>query len=146
MVLGAVCVWFVVMALDTARYRYSDMPFVLGAAGALAVAGCMYLAYLTFRANSFAVPVVRIQHERNQMVVDTGPHTIVRHPTYAGAVLYFLWGPLLLGSWIGLALAPVLIVLLGVRVWLEERMLIAELPGYADYARRVRWRPVPGGW
>ena len=65
---------------------------------------------------------------------------------YAGALLYFLGVPLLLGSWIGLALVPALAALFAVRIAIEERTLRAGLPGYADYARRVRWRLLPGVW
>jgi protein-S-isoprenylcysteine O-methyltransferase Ste14 len=145
-ILATFCAWFVIMALDAARYHYSHVPFALKIAGALAITACMYFAYETFRENSFASPVVRIQRERGQKVIDTGPYAIVRHPMYSGALLYFIGAPLLLGSWIGLVLAPVLMVLLGVRTVLEERTLSAELDGYNDYTRRVRWRLVPRVW
>ena len=71
---------------------------------------------------------------------------MVRHPMYAGAVAFFVGTPLLLGSWWGLAVTPALIVLLSVRALLEERTLADELPGYRDYAARVRYRLVPGIW
>jgi protein-S-isoprenylcysteine O-methyltransferase Ste14 len=65
---------------------------------------------------------------------------------YAGVLWCFAGVPLLLGSWYGLALAPVLIVLLGIRAVLEERTLRDKLEGYAEYAARVRYRFVPGIW
>jgi protein-S-isoprenylcysteine O-methyltransferase Ste14 len=65
---------------------------------------------------------------------------------YAGGILYFVGLPLLLGSWIGLALAPILIVALTLRIGLEERTLTQALPDYADYTRRVRYRLIPGVW
>jgi protein-S-isoprenylcysteine O-methyltransferase Ste14 len=90
--------------------------------------------------------VVKIQRERGQKVVTSGPYRYMRHPMYAGALLFFLGAPLLLGSWWGLAVAPLMVVVLGIRAVLEERTLIAELEGYGDYAARVRYRLVPGVW
>ena len=138
--------WLVLMALDAVRWRLSHMPVWAQAAGAILIALCMYLAYLTMRVNSFAAPVVKIASERGHRVVDTGPYAYVRHPMYAGAVLFFIGTPLLLGSWYGLAVAPVLTAVIALRAVLEERMLAQELPGYRDYAARVRYRLVPGVW
>lgn len=143
-VFTAFCGWFVVMALDAARYRLSHVPILLGVAGVLAIAACMYLSFLAFRENTFAAPVVKVQREHK--VIDTGPYAVVRHPMYSGAILYFFGVPLLLGSWIGLALAPLLIGLVAARILLEEDTLRAELPGHTAYAARVRWRLLPGVW
>ena len=138
--------WLVAMALDAMRFRLSHVPVSLQGAGALAVALCFYPAFLTFRANTYAAAAVRVQAERGHRVVTDGPYAVVRHPMYAGAVLYFLGTPLLLGSWYGLAFAPVLIALLAVRAVMEERMLTRALDGYPAYAARVRWRLVPYIW
>ena len=104
------------------------------------------MAVLTFRENSYASPVVKIQEDRGQMTVMTGPYAFVRHPMYAGAIPYFLGTPLLLGSLWGLVLAPFIIALLGLRAMMEERTLDAELPGYEDYAAQVRYRLIPFVW
>jgi protein-S-isoprenylcysteine O-methyltransferase Ste14 len=114
--------------------------------GAGLIALCMVLVWRVFRHNSFAAPQVRIQAERGQQVVTSGPYRIVRHPMYAAALLYFLGLPLLLGSWWGLLAVPFFTVAFGARAVGEERMLRQELPGYDDYARRVRFRLVPGLW
>jgi protein-S-isoprenylcysteine O-methyltransferase Ste14 len=106
----------------------------------------MYVSCLTFRSNSFAAPVVKIASERGHRVADSGPYAHVRHPMYAGALLFFIGTPLLLGSWYGLAAVPVLTVVLAARAVMEERMLADELPGYRDYAMRVRYRLIPGLW
>src|SRR5262249_11674992 len=103
-------------------------------------------AFLAFRENSYAAPVIKIQPERGHTVVTTGPYRYVRHPLYAGALLYFLGTPLQLGSWLGLAPVPLMIVALAFRAVMEERMLATELKGYADYAERVRWRLIPRIW
>jgi protein-S-isoprenylcysteine O-methyltransferase Ste14 len=139
-------IWLVVMALDAVRFGWSTVPVWLQAVGALGVALCMGLTALTFRANSYAVPVVRVQRERGQHVVSTGPYAYVRHPMYSGAVCLFVGTPLLLGSWIGLAMAVLLVMLLAVRAVLEEKTLADELEGYRDYAQRVRYRFVPLVW
>jgi protein-S-isoprenylcysteine O-methyltransferase Ste14 len=138
--------WLVLMALDAARLGWSQVPAWAQALGAILIALCMYLAYLTFRENSFAAPVVKIQAERGHRVVSSGPYAYVRHPMYSGAALFFIGTPLLLGSWYGLAVAPVLIAVLAVRAVMEERTLENELPGYRDYAARVRYRLVPWIW
>ena len=138
--------WLVLMALDAVRFGWSRMPIWAQAIGAILIALCMYVSCLTFRSNSFAAPVVKIASERGHRVADSGPYAHVRHPMYAGALLFFIGTPLLLGSWYGLAAVPVLTVVLAARAVMEERMLVDELPGYRDYAMRVRYRLIPGLW
>ena len=111
---------------------------------AILVVAYMALAGWTFQVNAFAAPVVKIQSD--QQVIDSGPYAVVRHPMYSGALLLFIGLPLLLGSWWGLVLSLVLIVALAWRAVNEERALRDELPGYADYMRRVRYRLVPQVW
>jgi protein-S-isoprenylcysteine O-methyltransferase Ste14 len=138
--------WIVAMAVDAERWRLSDVPAWVNALGALLVPCFMVLCWLAFRENSFAAPVVKIQKERGQTVVSSGIYAFIRHPMYAGGLFYFIGLPMLLGSWIGLALAPILIGALLVRIRIEERALYQALPGYADYARDVPYRLVPGLW
>jgi protein-S-isoprenylcysteine O-methyltransferase Ste14 len=140
------CGWLVLMALDAQRWHSSQVPLVLNVAGgALVVAGFL-ATLLVFRENSFAAPVVRVQAERAQRVIDTGPYSIVRHPMYASAVLYLVGMPLLLGSWYGLLIVPLMVLAIAPRAMFEERLLEQELPGYADYMKRVRYRLLPGVW
>lgn len=91
-------------------------------------------------------PGVRIQQDRGQTVIDTGPYAIVRHPGYTSGSLLALSMPLCLGSW--WALLPALLVVAGLipRTLFEERTLRAELPGYTEYTQRVKWRWLPGVW
>jgi len=138
--------WVVLMALDARRWRLSHMPVWLNGAGAMLFAFGFYIVWLTFRANTFAALVVKIQKARGQSIVTTGPYAVVRHPMYAGASLYMIGMALLLGSGIGLAVLPLLIIALGIRIGIEERMLRGEFPDYAGYAARVRYRLVPGVW
>ena len=138
--------WLVLIALDAKRYHWSDVPVALQVTGFVLICLGSYLVGLTFKENSYAAPVVKIQKERGHRVVTTGPYAYVRHPMYAGALPILVGAPLLLGSWWGLAAAVALALLIAMRAVLEERTLEAELDGYADYAARVRYRLVPRLW
>ena len=137
--------WLVLIGLD-ARWGISRVPLWLQALGALGVALSTYVTFLTFRENSYAAPVVKIQRERGHRVVSTGPYAYVRHPMYAGGLLMFVGMPLQLGSWLGLAAVALLVPLLAFRMVMEERTLAEELDGYRDYAKHVPSRLVPGIW
>ena len=96
--------------------------------------------------NAWFSSMVRIQTDRDHQVCDSGPYAFVRHPGYVGGLLFMLATPLMLGSLWGLVPQVTGGVLLIIRTALEDRKLQKELPGYADYARRVRYRLVPGLW
>jgi|WetSurMetagenome_2_1015567.scaffolds.fasta_scaffold472475_1 protein-S-isoprenylcysteine O-methyltransferase Ste14 len=138
--------WWVVMGLDARLHGIARVSPWLQALGAAGVAASFWLSALAFKANRYASPVVRLQTERGQTLACTGPYRVVRHPMYAGLVLQLIGAPLLLGSGWGLGFAILLIALLALRAVLEERMLMGELDGYADYAGRVRRRIVPLVW
>jgi protein-S-isoprenylcysteine O-methyltransferase Ste14 len=140
------CAWFIMMGLDAVRFGWSQVPLWLQVLGALAILVSMHIIFLTVQANTFAAPVVKIQKERGHKVVSNGPYAIVRHPMYAGALLLIIGTPLLLGSWLGLATLPLIVVLLGTRAVMEERTLARELDGYTEYAARVRYRLIPRVW
>jgi protein-S-isoprenylcysteine O-methyltransferase Ste14 len=138
--------WLGIMGLDAVRFGASHIPVwaqVIGAAGILV---SQYVFWLVFRANSYAAPVVKIQTDRGHAIATSGPYAVVRHPMYAGAILFLLGTPLLLGSWFGLGLAPIIVLGFALRAVLEERTLSARFPDYANYAARVRYRFVPLIW
>jgi protein-S-isoprenylcysteine O-methyltransferase Ste14 len=139
-------VWLVLMPLDAVRFGWSRVPGWLQAAGAIILLASFYLFFLTYRENPYLSPMVRIQRDRGQAVVSTGPYSYVRHPMYSGAILLIVGSALLLGSWFGLAVGLVIVVLIAIRAVLEERMLREELPGYDDYMARVRHRLIPHVW
>ena len=96
--------------------------------------------------NPFFEKTVRIQTERGHRVIDTGPYRVVRHPGYVGLFLVlFSLPPLLTSAW---AFVPAILsaIALVVRTTLEDRTLHEKLPGYAEYAQRVRSRLIPGVW
>jgi protein-S-isoprenylcysteine O-methyltransferase Ste14 len=138
--------WLILMPLDAVRYNWSRMPIVLQVVGVMLLITSFILVSLTFKENAFLSPTVRVQHERGQAVISTGPYRYVRHPMYAGGLLLFLGTPLLLGSWFGLLLVVLLVLVIAVRAVLEERVLHGELPGYAAYMTQVRYRLIPYIW
>ncbi|CDX28068.1 conserved membrane hypothetical protein [Mesorhizobium plurifarium] len=137
--------WLVLMGLDT-RFGWSAAPVWVQVIGALVLLVGIWICYLTMLENSFAAPVVKIQDERGQKVITTGPYGYVRHPMYAGAILYFAGTALLLGSWWGLAAVLAFILLLAIRTFIEEKTLRTGLQGYDDYAARVRYKLIPMVW
>lgn len=136
----------VVIGLDAGRFKWSFVPWPVRVAALLGFLPGFGLPILASRANTYLASTVRIQDERRQTVVSAGPYAAIRHPMYAGMVLFDLCLPVLLGSWWGLVVSSVMIGLLVVRTALEDRTLRSELPGYADYARGVRFRLIPGIW
>ncbi|TPK93491.1 MULTISPECIES: isoprenylcysteine carboxylmethyltransferase family protein [unclassified Mesorhizobium] len=137
--------WLALMGLDF-RFGWSPVPVWVQAIGVLVLLIGIWVCYLTMLENSFAAPVVKIQDERGQRVITTGPYSYVRHPMYAGAILYFAGTALLLGSWWGLASVLAFIVLLAIRTFIEEKTLRTGLRGYDDYAARVRYKLIPMVW
>jgi protein-S-isoprenylcysteine O-methyltransferase Ste14 len=97
-----------------------------------------------FRANTYAAATVQVAS--GQTVISTGPYAVVRHPMYGAALLMLLGIPIALASWWG---ALVLVALLPALAWRlidEERVLLRDLAGYADYRQKVRWRLIPYLW
>lgn len=138
--------WLALMALDAVRFHWSQMPLWLSVAGAIVLLCSFYLFFATFRENSYLSPLVRVQEERGQTVVSTGPYHYVRHPMYAAALLFLFGTTLLLGSWYGLLLALLLVFLIAGRAVLEEHTLQKELQGYDAYMTQVKYRLIPHIW
>lgn len=133
----------VVASLDH-RFSWSHVPVSATIAGFGLLVVCYLVIFLTLRANTFAA--VNINVEPGQQVVSTGPYALVRHPYYAGLLLWVLATPLALGSWWGLLLLVPMALVLASRIRFEEHFLTQNLPGYAEYCQRVRHRLVPSVW
>jgi protein-S-isoprenylcysteine O-methyltransferase Ste14 len=138
--------WLVFMPLDAQRWSWSHTPLWAQLSGGLLVV-VAFLGWATvLKANSFASTQIRVQKERGQKVISTGPYAIVRHPMYAYLLPMLVGTPLLLGSLWGLLGTVLVLPLLAARALGEEAMLFDGLPGYREYATRVRYRLVPGVW
>lgn len=138
--------WLALMPLDAVRFHWSQMPAWLQVVGTILLLCSFYFLFLTFRENSFLSPAVRIQSERGQTVVSTGPYHYVRHPMYAGAAILLIGTTLLLGSWYGLLPMLAIIVAVSIRAVQEERTLRTELAGYDEYMAHVKYRLIPYVW
>jgi len=135
--------FFVVPALDR-RFAWSSVPTVLILVADVAFVVGYGIIFRTLLENSFASSIVEVRE--GQRVIATGPYAIVRHPMYAGALLMFLATPIALGSWWA---SLVMIPAIGGIAWRlidEERFLLRDLPGYADYRRSTPYRLVPLVW
>jgi protein-S-isoprenylcysteine O-methyltransferase Ste14 len=138
---------FVVAGLDAGRFHWSDtVPLWLQVVGLVAFVISFAFDIWAIAVNNFYSRVVRIQEDRGQYVVTDGPYRFVRHPSYVGSIASWLCTALALGSWWALLPAVLVGLVFVVRTALEDRTLHEELPGYVEYAQRVRYRLLPGVW
>jgi protein-S-isoprenylcysteine O-methyltransferase Ste14 len=145
-----------VRLLQAARYIVAGLDFRNGWTGGfppgikIAALAVSFLGYSIIpwavSNNKFFSQIVRIQSDRGHAVAAGGPYRFVRHPSYLGMIAFELAIPVMLASWgaIFISLGSVLLIIL--RTALEDRTLRSELPGYAEYAQRVRYRLLPGIW
>ena len=133
----------IVAGLDH-RYNWSpEFPLWLIIIGFILISlGYAFAAWALIE-NRFFSSVVRIQVDRGHVVCDSGPYQIVRHPGYAGNMLALPGMVLALSSMWTLIPAAVALIIGVIRTVLEDQTLQDELPGYHDYARRVRYRLIP---
>ncbi|MBP3085126.1 methyltransferase family protein [Mycolicibacterium fortuitum] len=142
-VTGSAFAAFVLSALDH-RFGWSNVPIAVVVLGNVLVAVGLVLAQAVVFQNSFAGASIRVEDE--QLLVSTGLYGLVRHPMYFGAVLMMFGTPLALGSYWALLVSILAVPIFGVRIADEEKMLRAELDGYDEYARKVRYRLLPYVW
>src|SRR5438093_7388641 len=137
----------VFIPLDVFRFHLAPKPSGLVSCLGLAlyVAG-WWIMTLAMKVNPFAVPVVRLQEERHQRVIDTGVYAVVRHPMYAGFAPMVIGPALWLESSAAALTAILPIAVLAVRSVFEERFLKRELEGYKAYTQKVRYRLIPFVW
>lgn len=134
---------FVVAGLDF-RFGWSHFSPSVTVVGSVLFLLAYALYAEVMRENAYLSRTVKV--EEGQTVVDTGLYGIVRHPMYMATILLFLMIPLILGSWYALipfAFYPVIII---VRLKDEENLLTRELPGYAEYKEKVKYRILPYIW
>jgi protein-S-isoprenylcysteine O-methyltransferase Ste14 len=122
--------------LATGLHLGSIFIFILGCA----------LVFWAMSANRFFSTDVRFQFERGHIVCSSGPYKYVRHPGYLGMILYILVSPIFLGSLWAMIPALMIVSLFVTRTWLEDKTLLQKLPGYGQYAARIRYHLLPWLW
>jgi len=146
-----VSIIFPIICLITAgldhRFRWPQSIPLYGQLLAAAVLPfCSIAATWAMVENPFFSASVRIQEDRGQVVISTGPYLFIRHPGYSSSVVSYLVFPLALGTIWALIPRVLTIGLIILRTALEDQMLQEDLPGYREYASRVRFRLIPGLW
>lgn len=136
----------ILAGLDAGRFHWTPVAPIGQAAGWLAGVLAGGLIFWVASVNTYLSRAMRIQEERGQQVISRGPYRRVRHPMYAGVILLMLGIPLMLGSGWAEGIGGLIGVLFVIRTALEDRALREELPGYREYAQRVRYRLIPGLW
>lgn len=138
--------WLVLSSLDSIRFRWSHVPIWVEILGGLILLLSFYMFFLTFRENSYLSPMARVQRDRGQKVISTGPYAVIRHPMYFAFIPFMVGTPLMLGSWFGAAFGALFMILPARRAVLEERMLLKDLEGYKEYMEKVKYRLIPYIW
>lgn len=128
------------------RARARPMPAALWPLGTAMLAAGFAISAWAMVSNPYFEGTVRIQRERAHRTVEAGPYQLVRHPGYLGLILWALGTPVVLLSIWAILPAAGAAAWVVLRTWLEDETLKRELAGYADYARRTRFRLVPGVW
>lgn len=139
-------IMLVLVGLDAVRFRWSRVPLVWKAVGYIGFIPAVTLGFWTFKQNTYLAQYVRIQKDRGHRVITTGPYEYVRHPMYVGVMLFILCCPLALGSLYSFIPASIIVILFIIRTSLEDKTLQQELEGYQEYAKKVRYKLIPGIW
>ncbi|MGB8212166.1 MAG: isoprenylcysteine carboxylmethyltransferase family protein [Anaerolineales bacterium] len=137
---------FIVCGLDAGRFHWSRIPAPAKGVAWFGLVCSTAIIFWTLETNTYLSRVARIQADRGQVVITSGPYGHVRHPMYIGIIILFLCSPVALGSAWGLVPAGIIGILFIIRTAKEDRMLQEELAGYKDYSKKVRYRLVPGIW
>lgn len=132
--------------LDAGRFNWLPLPGFYIHAGVAIQAICSLIVLWAMLNNPFFEGTARLQKERSQYAVSRGPYSFIRHPGYLGMALNTLPLPLIARSGAALAPAFLAIVIIVIRTAVEDRMLLDRLPGYREYAQRVRYRLLPPLW
>jgi protein-S-isoprenylcysteine O-methyltransferase Ste14 len=147
LILAMAVMWLVLQPLDAGRFHWSPtFPPWLKVVGGVALIPALYLIERTTIENTFLSTMVRIQTDRKQHVISTGPYGFVRHPLYLGCMLMMIGAPLLVGSIYSLIISLIGSILIAYRIVGEEKMLVEELDGYEEYRKRVKYRLIPFVW
>ena len=138
---------YVVASMDVKFGWSPEFPVTIKIVSTVIAAfGYDILLVWSMASNAFFVATVRIQNDRGHSVVTSGPYQYLRHPGYLGSILLDLMVPFMLNSLWAIIPGVLSALILVVRTAMEDKTLIEELPGYKEYAERVRYRLIPGIW
>ena len=135
-----------VAGLDVGRFGWSSLGLPYVAVGLVSLVVSSVLTTWAMIENPYFEATTRIQDDRDHYVVTTGPYALIRHPGYHSGMLWVASIPPILGSLYAFLPVVLYVVLMGLRTYLEDSTLQKLLPGYAEYAERVRYRLFPGIW
>ena len=138
---------YLLPGFDVMRYEWSEpLPLWLRVIAMLIHIPCFVILGWIMRENTYLSQVVKVDKERGHKVITTGPYALVRHPMYSVTIILLFAVPVALGSRFALIVSLILVLLLIVRTYLEDRTLHAELEGYSKYAKQTIYRLIPGVW
>jgi len=135
---------FVLAGIDVFHTHWSSLPVIAEAFGFVGIALAWALVFLVMKENPFVSRTVQVTE--SQKVISSGPYRFVRHPMYVGAIVFFLCIPIALGSLYAILPASVGAALFVARTYMEDKTLQKEFEGYKEYAKKVRYRLLPGVW
>jgi protein-S-isoprenylcysteine O-methyltransferase Ste14 len=140
-------VYMCIAALDVGRFHFSDsVPQAVQVIGVIASGAGWTLFLWSMMTNHYFSSAIRLQQDRGQTVITTGPYHYIRHPGYASAALALVGQGLAFGSWLCLVpLIPFILYLIK-RTFMEEKLLVGKLPGYEEYMQSVKFRWIPRIW
>jgi protein-S-isoprenylcysteine O-methyltransferase Ste14 len=138
--------YFITAALDKRFGWSSAVPLWLYIVALIITIAFYALSAWALVTNRFFSAVARIQADRGQTVVDSGPYRYIRHSGYLAGIMVGLFFPPMMGSWWAFIPVGIMVIAIIIRTALEDKMLINELPGYKEYTQKTRFRLLPGIW
>ncbi|MBI5680274.1 MAG: isoprenylcysteine carboxylmethyltransferase family protein [Methanobacterium sp.] len=137
---------FFVAGWDLGHINFWPLGLEYMVLGLILYLGSMVLAVWALIKNPYFEPSVRIQKDRGQKVIESGPYRLVRHPGYLSGILLHLAIPMIIGSGLTLIYTAIIVLLLLIRTYCEDKTLQRELEGYKEYTKKTRYRILPGIW
>lgn len=138
---------FVGIPVDRFALELLPMPGLIGSTiGVGMIVIGLLMKIRSIITNAYISTTIQDQTDEGQKVADTGVYRIIRHPMYLSLLLFFSGTALWLESWTGVLFnIPFLIVII-VRILVEEKQLKETLPGYCEYMKKVKYRIIPFVW
>jgi len=136
----------IVVGLDVGRFQWSYLNYYYLVLGYLLYIISNILVNWAMIVNPHFEATVRIQKDREHKVITSGPYKLIRHPGYLGGIVWAIGVPMILGSIYGFIPSLVGIIIFIIRTGLEDKTLLNELEGYAEYYKKVKYRLIPGIW